>query len=131
MYSYSRGCCIIRDATCISANAFANLMRVALAAASVADATEIMKNAKYSVLGRRFMFQPVAVETSGAMGKSTIHVFTDYGRRLAVRYPDQRESDFLFQRMSLAILRMTSAFPSRTVATSIELIYICLLKDLQ
>ena len=31
--------------------------------------------------------------------------FKDLGRRLAVRFKDQRESDFLFQRLSLAILR--------------------------
>ena len=68
----------------------------------VTDAAEI---AKYAEFGRRFIFQPVAVETSGAMGKSTIQFFTDLGRRLAVRFQDQRESDFLFQRVSLAILR--------------------------
>ena len=36
---------------------------------------------------------------------STIQFFKDLGRRLAVRFQDQRESDFLFQRVSLAILR--------------------------
>ena len=72
---------------------------------SVADAAEVRKIAKYAELGRRFIFQPVAVETSGAMGKSTIQFFKDLGRRLAVRFQDQRESDFLFQRVSLAILR--------------------------
>ena len=51
-----------------------------------------------------------------AMGKSTIQFFKDLGSRLAVRFQDQRESDFLFQRVSLAILRGTpSAFCNRTV----------------
>ena len=54
-------------------------------------------------MGRRFIFQSVAVEKSGAMGKSII--FKDLGRRLVVRFQDQRESNFLFQRVSLAILR--------------------------
>ena len=76
-----------------------------LAAGSVADAAEVRKIAKYALLGRRLVFQPVAVETSGAMGKSTIQFFKDLGRRLAVRFQDQRESYFLFQRVSLAILR--------------------------
>ena len=40
------------------------------------------------------------------MGKSTIQFFKDLGRRLAVRFQDQRESDFLFQRVSLAILKV-------------------------
>ena len=98
---YSRGRCLICDATCASSN----LIRAALAAGSVADAAEVRKIAKNAELGRRFIFQPVAVETSGAMGKSTIQFFKDVGRRLAVRFQDQRESDFLFQRVSLAILR--------------------------
>ena len=46
-----------------------------LAAGSAADAAEVRKIAKYAELGRRFIFQPVAVETSGAMGKSTIQFF--------------------------------------------------------
>ena len=105
VYPYSRGRCLIWDATCVNTFASSNLIQAALAAGSVADAAEVRKIAKYAELGRRFIFQPVAVETSGAMGKSTIQFFKDLGRRLAVRFQDQRESDFLFQRVSLAILR--------------------------
>ena len=47
-------------------------------------------------LDRRFIFLPVADETSGAIGKSTIQFFIDLDRRLAVQLQDQRESDFLF-----------------------------------
>ena len=102
VYPYSRGRCLIWDATCVNTFASSNLIQAALAAGSVADAAEVRKIAE---LGGRFIFQPVAVETSGAMGKSTIQFFKDLGRRLAVRFQDQRESDFLFQRVSLAILR--------------------------
>ena len=105
VYLYSRGRCLIWDATCVNTFASSNIIRAALAAGSVADAAEVRKFAKYAELGRRFIFQPVAVETSFAMGKSTIQFFKDLGRRLAVRFQDQRESDFLFQRVSLAILR--------------------------
>ena len=97
VYPYSRGRCLIWDATCVNTFASSNLIRAALAAGSVADGAEVRKIAKYAELGRRFIFQPVAVETSGAMGKSTIQFFKDLGRRLAVRFQDQRESDFLFQ----------------------------------
>ena len=84
VYPYSRGRCLIWDATCVNTFASSNLIRAALAAGSVADAAEVRKIAKYAELGRRFIFQPVAVETSGAMGKSTIQFFKDLGRRLAV-----------------------------------------------
>ena len=108
-YLYSRGRCLIWDATCVNTFASSNLIRAALTAESVADAAEVRKIAKYAKLGRRFIFQPVAVETSGAIGISTIQFFKDLGRRLTVRFQDQRESDFLFQRVSLAIL-MGGAF---------------------
>ena len=97
VYPYSRGRCLIWDATCVNTFASSKLMRAALAAGSVADAAEVRKIAKYAELSRRSIFQPVAVETTGAMGKSTIQFFEDLVRRLDVRFQDQRESDFLFQ----------------------------------
>ena len=75
-----------------------------LAAGSVADAVEIQKNSKYAVLGRRFIFQPVVVDTS-APWENQRSIVKYLGRRLAETCQDQRWSDFLFQRMSLAILR--------------------------
>ena len=41
--------------------------------------TEMKKNSKYAALDRRFIFQPVAVETSGAMAKSLIHLLKGFG----------------------------------------------------
>ena len=78
VYPYSRGRCLIWDATCVNTFASLNLIRAALAAGSVADTAEVRKIAKYAELGRRFIFQLVAVETSGAMGKSTIQ-FLGFG----------------------------------------------------
>ena len=70
--NYSRGRCLIRDAVCVNTFASSKLTRGALAARSVADDAEIRKITKCAMLGRRIIFQPVAVETSGAMRKSTI-----------------------------------------------------------
>ena len=89
VYPYSRGRCLIWDVTCVNTFASPSLVRAVLAAGSVADAAEV-KIAKYAEVGRRFIFRPVAVETSGAMGKSTIMFFNDLGRRHAVRFQDQR-----------------------------------------
>ena len=75
VYPYSHGRCLIWDATCVNTFASSNLIRAAVVAGSVADAAEVRKIAKYAELGRRFIFQPVAVETSGAMGKSSIQFF--------------------------------------------------------
>ena len=56
VYPYSRGRCLIWDATCVSTFASSNLIQVALAAGSVADAADVRKIAKYAELGRRFIF---------------------------------------------------------------------------
>ena len=72
VYPYSRGRCLIWDAMCVNTFASLYLIRAALAADS---STEVRKIAKYAELGRRFILQPVAVETSGTMGKSTIQFF--------------------------------------------------------
>ena len=77
VHPYSRGRCLIWDATCVNTFASSNLIRAALAAGSVADAAEVRKIAKYAEFGRRIMFQPVAVEMSGTLGKSTIQFFKD------------------------------------------------------
>ena len=53
VFPYSRGRCLIWDATCVNTFASSNLIRAALAAGSVADAAEIRKIAKYEELDRR------------------------------------------------------------------------------
>ena len=67
VHPYSRGRCLILDATCVITVASSKLIRTALAARSVVDAAEVRKIAKDAVFSRRFIFQPVAVDTSGAM----------------------------------------------------------------
>ena len=62
VYPYSCGRCVILDATRVNTFASSKVIRVALAAGS--DAAEVRKIAKYSELGRRFIFQPVAVVSS-------------------------------------------------------------------
>ena len=83
MYHYSRGRCFICDATCVNTFVSSNIIRATLAAGFVADAAEVRNIAKYAEFGRRFIYQPVAVETSGAMEESTIQFFKDFGHRLA------------------------------------------------
>ena len=65
VYPYTRVRCIIWYATCVNTFASSNPIRATLAAVSVADAAEVRKYAKYAVLGRRFIFQPVAVRRYG------------------------------------------------------------------
>ena len=43
------------------------------------ERAECEKQAKYSSLGSRYLFQPVAVETTGAMGPETLRFVKDLG----------------------------------------------------
>ena len=102
VHPYSRDRCLIWDAKCVNTFSSSNPIQ---AAGSTDDTAAVRKIAKYAELGRRFNFQPVAVETSGTIGKSMIQFFTDLSRRPAAQFQDQCKSDFLFQSVSLAIFR--------------------------
>ena len=105
VYPYSRGRCLIWDATCVNTFASSNLIRAALAAGSVADAADVRKIAKYAELGRRFIFQPVAVEDVRRHGENRRSSFLMiWVADLPCDFRDQRESDFLFLRVSLTNL---------------------------
>ena len=102
-----------------------HVKRAALAAGRVLDAAEVRKIAKYAMFGRCFIFQPVAVQTSGAMWQSTIQFLLVLGRRLVGRFQDQRECNFLFQRVSMAIL-IVNAFSISQSYCDYKLTYLAL-----
>ena len=63
------------------------------------------KAAKYANLCDRFIFRPVAVETSGVIGPQSLLFLRQLGLRLARKSGDLRESAWLFQRISISIVR--------------------------
>ena len=75
--------------------------------AAVAERTECEKRAKYSSLGARYLFQPVAVETAGAMGPETLNFVKDLklGRQISPTTGEPRSTEYLIQRLSVAIQR--------------------------
>ena len=70
------------------------------AANSAADA----KRVKYSALASH-LFIPIAVETLGAWDSEGMRFIGELGRRLTLKSGEQRETTFLFQRLSVAIQR--------------------------
>ena len=61
----------------------------------------------HSVVRQRFV--PLAVETLGALGEEAATFFRDIGRRIAVAAGEPRSTQFLFQRLSIAIQRGNAA----------------------
>ena len=64
---------------------------------AVAERAECEKQAKYSSLGSRYLFQPVAVETTGAMGPETLKFVKDLGHRIFQTTGELRSTEYLFQ----------------------------------
>ena len=63
------------------------------------------KRLKYSSLSAAYCFIPVAVETLGALGDEAANFLRQLGRRIATVTGEQRATEFLLQRLSVAIQR--------------------------
>jgi len=72
------------------------------------------KTDKYTKLASTHIFCPFAIETAGAWHETAIEVTQEIGRRITVVTEDTRETEFLFQRLSIPG-GMRS--PSRTLIT--------------
>ena len=68
----------------------------------VAEMPASRKEAKYATLQSHFDFQPIAFETLSPINESSTSFLYDLGRRILLVSED-RERQFLFQRISVAI----------------------------
>ena len=72
------------------------------------------KRAFYSGLEPRYRFEPISVETTGVYGKSTEKFISELGRRIYGRTGERRETEWLRQRISIAIIRGNAACVNAT-----------------
>ena len=77
-------------------------------AGSVAENAAERKEIKYAGLSSSFEFIPLAFETMGPINSKGTQFLSDLGRRIAQISGDQRESAFLFQRISILIQRFNA-----------------------
>ena len=102
---FRNGRSLVWDATCTDTFSNTNLNHCALQAGHAANHAENLKVQKYQNLTDRFIFQPIAVETSGVFGNSTRSFLKELGRRIVAETGDPREPSWLLQRLSLAVAR--------------------------
>lgn len=107
-FPFVEGKCLLWDATCADTYATSVISKSAAHAGAAATAAEGRKRRRYAELGRRYRFQPVAVETCGVFGQSTLSFLKELGRRITRETGDRRETEFLFQRVSIAVVRGNS-----------------------
>ena len=69
----------------------------------VAELAESRKVSKYSAISQTHFFQPVAVETLGGLGHSTLDFVNDLGRRIFLATGEKRATEYLRQRLGVAV----------------------------
>ena len=109
VFPFSRGRSLCWDATCVDTFSGSNLPQSALRSGAAAEAAEGRKRNRYAHISERFRFEPLAVETTGVLGPSTIKFVTELGRRVRERTGEYRETQWLLQRISVAVARGNAA----------------------
>ena len=74
-------------------------------ATAAADRAAANKTAKYTDLAKTHHFVPIAAETGGEWNELALEFITELGRRIAMITQDPRETQFLFQRLSISLQR--------------------------
>ena len=100
---WQSGRAVAWDVTIVTTLADSYLPASSALAASAAEAAATRKEAKYADLPASFSFQPIAVETLGPINESAVDFLRELGRRISVKTNDERQTAFLFQRLSVTM----------------------------
>ena len=75
---------------------------------AVTELAATRKEVKYSMLAGTRIFRPVAFESHGPQNASAISVIKELGRKISQRSGNARETQFLFQRLSVILQRFNA-----------------------
>ena len=96
---------LVWDATCPDTFAPSYRTHATSEPGRVAALAEDRKVDKYRDLPRSHLFCPLSIETMGAMGPRSLELVREVGRRIAMETGEPRSTDFLLQRLSVAVQR--------------------------
>src|SRR6218665_249702 len=113
------GSCLAWDVTAIDTLAESYSARSAEAAGAAAEIAAERKSAKYTAILPALCFVPLAFETLGPINHEGMAFFNNLGHHLAQITGDSRETTFLYQRLSVAILRFNALAFHGTFGTDI------------
>lgn len=106
---WSSGKPLVWDATCPDTFAASHRSHATHGAGCVAGHAEGKKAEKYAHLAPAYLFQPIAIETTGAIGPQSRVFLHELGRRVALETGEARSRSFLLQRLSVAVQRGNAA----------------------
>ena len=98
---------MVWDATCPDTLAHSYRAHVTQESGKVAASAEKRKCEKYQGLPPGHFFTPVAIETLGAIGPKSMVFLRDLGRRIRAATDEPKSTDYLLQRISVAVQRGT------------------------
>ena len=93
------------DATVVHTCAASYLSQTAISAGSAAEQAAANKCVKYALLPATHTFVPIAFETLGPVNAEDAEFISELGRRISAVSGDRRETNFLFQRLSICVQR--------------------------
>jgi hypothetical protein len=102
---WGNGRSLIWDYTCADTFAPSYVNATATTPGSAASAAEKRKWRKYESLQDRFIFIPIAQETTGIWGNEGLEFLKKVGQRITQVLDDKRATSFLLQRMSISLQR--------------------------
>lgn len=105
---WSTGKCAVWDVTVIDTMANSYLNSTSVTAGGAAEIASTRKLEKYRELARGYEVVPVAIETMGPMNPDGADFINGIGRRCAQQTGDQRETSFLWQRLSITLQRFNA-----------------------
>jgi hypothetical protein len=106
---YSKGRSLIWDFTCIDTFAGTYINNTTQRAGAAADLAESNKIKKYEELMNTFIFVPVAIETSGVWGQAGLQFIKQIGNRIREATGEKASTNYLIQRISIAIQQGNAA----------------------
>jgi hypothetical protein len=112
---WTHGRCLAWDFTCPDTLAPSHLNVAVSGPGAVANEAEVKKRAKYAFLSTTFHFVPIAAETLGSLGEEAASFIHELGRRITSVTGEWRATEFLLQRLSVAIQRGNAASVLGTV----------------
>ena len=115
---WSKGKCLAWDFTCPDTLAPSHLNVSVSGPGAVATEAEAKKFVKYAFLSHAFHFIPIAIETLGALGDEADNFVRDLGSRIEAVSGEKRATEFLRQRLSVAIQRGNACCVLGTIDTS-------------
>ena len=105
LFSWKHGMRLVWDVTCPDTFAPSYLHLSSKGAGKAAEKAEKEKIHKYQELSNKFIVMPVAVETMGAWGRSSLKFVQDIGERMTMASGDKQATFKLLQNISMEIQR--------------------------